>query len=99
MRWLIVEDALKDRKGHWLEWVTTFDRGFRDLGDEVTVLADAAVEKDICDSLRAEAILPHSIWHRLGNGSGPLTRVQPGVCPQLANVAGDETLCAQSPGV
>ncbi len=74
MRWLIVEDALKDRKGHWLEWVTTFDRGFRELGDEVVVLADAEVEKDIRDSLRAEAILPRSIWHRLGDGAGPLTR-------------------------
>ena len=74
MRWLIVEDALKDRKGHWLEWVTTFAHGFRDLGDEVTVLADAEVAPDIRAALQAEAILPRSIWHRLGDGSGPLTR-------------------------
>jgi glycosyltransferase involved in cell wall biosynthesis len=74
MRWLIVEDALKNRTGHWLEWVTTFDRGLRELGDEVTVLADREVEDDIRDSLRAEAILPRSIWHRLGDGAGPLTR-------------------------
>jgi glycosyltransferase involved in cell wall biosynthesis len=74
MRWLIVEDALRDRKGHWLEWVTTFNHGFRELGDSVTVLADSEVEKDIRESLQAEAILPRSIWHRLGDGSGPLTR-------------------------
>jgi len=74
MRWLIVEDALRDRKGHWLEWVTTFERGFRELGDEVTVLADAEVEPDIRQALRADPVLPRSIWHRLGDGSGALTR-------------------------
>jgi len=38
MRWLIVEDALRDRKGHWLEYVSTFVRELRALGDEVVVL-------------------------------------------------------------
>lgn len=73
-RWLIVEDALRDRKGHWLEWVSTFDRGFREQGDEVTILADSEVEPDIREALRVEPVLPRSIWHRLSDGSGPLTR-------------------------
>ena len=30
MKWLIVEDALRNRKGHWLEYVSTFVRA---LGD------------------------------------------------------------------
>jgi glycosyltransferase involved in cell wall biosynthesis len=38
------------------------------------VLADAEVENDIRESLRAKAILPSSIWHRLGDGAGALTR-------------------------
>jgi hypothetical protein len=38
MKWLIVEDALRDRKGHWLEYVSTFVRGLTALGDEVVVL-------------------------------------------------------------
>jgi hypothetical protein len=38
MKWLIVEDALRDRKGHWLEYVSTFVRGLKELGDEVVVL-------------------------------------------------------------
>ena len=38
MRWLIVEDALRDRKGHWVEYVSTFVRGLRELGDEVASL-------------------------------------------------------------
>ena len=33
MKWLIVEDALRDRKGHWLEYVSTFVRGLTALGD------------------------------------------------------------------
>jgi len=74
MRWLIVEDALRDRTGHWLEWVTTFARGFRDMDGKVTVLADEEVAPDIRESLSAEAILPRSIWHRMGDGSGQLTR-------------------------
>jgi glycosyltransferase involved in cell wall biosynthesis len=74
MRWLIVEDALLNRKGHWFEAVTTFYHGFRQLGDDVTVLADASVEPDIRDSLAAVPILPPSIWHRAGDGSGRLVR-------------------------
>jgi len=35
MRCLIVEDALRDRKGHWLEYVSTFVRELRALGDGV----------------------------------------------------------------
>lgn len=74
MRWLIAEDALLNQKGHWFEAVTTFYQGFRQLGDEVTVLADAAVEPGIRDSLAAVPILPPSIWHRAGDGSGRITR-------------------------
>lgn len=74
IRWLIVEDALLSRKGHWFEAVTTFYQGFRRLGDQVTVLADAAVEPEIRDSLAAVPILPPSIWHRAGDGSGRATR-------------------------
>jgi len=74
IRWLIVEDALLNRKGHWFEAVSTFSRGFRARGDHVTVLADAAVDPDIRDALTAVAVLPHSIWHRAGDGSGPVKR-------------------------
>src|SRR5215469_8802795 len=74
VRWLIVEDALLNRKGHWFEAVSTFYRGFRQLGDDVTVLADASVEPEIRDSLAAVPILPPSIWHRAGDGSPRLVR-------------------------
>jgi glycosyltransferase involved in cell wall biosynthesis len=74
MRWLIVEDALLNRKGHWFEAITTFCQGFRQMGDQVTVLADAAVEPDIRESLEAVPILPPSIWHRKTSKSGRATR-------------------------
>jgi glycosyltransferase involved in cell wall biosynthesis len=74
MRWLIVEDALRNQKGHWFEAVTTFYSGFREMGDQVTVLADASVESGIRESLAAVPILPPSIWHRQGDGAGRVTR-------------------------
>jgi len=69
MHWLIVEDALRDRKGHWFEWVSTFYEGFRELGDQVTVLSDSAVLPEIREPLDATPILPGSIWHRMSDGA------------------------------
>ncbi len=74
MRWLIVEDALRDRKGHWFEYLSTFDRGLRALGDQVTILADRHAEPFILESLNAKPVLPDSIWHRMSDGAGFLQR-------------------------
>ncbi len=74
MRWLIVEDALRDRRGHWFEYVSTFERGLRALGDDVTILADRHAEPFILESLGAKPLLPDSIWHRMGDAAGFLKR-------------------------
>jgi glycosyltransferase involved in cell wall biosynthesis len=74
MRWLIVEDALRDRKGHWFEYVDTFDQGLRALGDQVTILTDRHAEPFILETLKARPVLPDSIWHRMGDGAGALRR-------------------------
>ncbi|NBR49405.1 hypothetical protein EBU02_11290, partial [bacterium] len=74
MKWLIVEDALRDRKGHWFEYVSTFVRGLRALGDEVEVLCDRKAEGFILESLGARAVLPESIWHRMGDRAGAWKR-------------------------
>jgi glycosyltransferase involved in cell wall biosynthesis len=74
MKWLIVEDALRDRKGHWLEYVSTFVRGFTALGDEVMVLCDRKAEAFIMEQTGARPVLPESIWHRMGDGAGALRR-------------------------
>ena len=74
MKWLIIEDALRDRKGHWLEYVSTFVRGLKELGDEVTVLCDRKAEGFVMAETGARPVLPESIWHRMGDGAGGLKR-------------------------
>jgi glycosyltransferase involved in cell wall biosynthesis len=74
MRWLIVEDALRDRRGHWFEYVSTFVRDLQQVGDEVTLLADSAAEPFIRERLGAQPVLPPSIWHRMSDGAGALRR-------------------------
>lgn len=74
MHWLIIEDALRDRKGHWAEYIGTFCRGLKQLGDEVTILCDCKAEEFITSSLMALPVLTESIWHRMGDGAGLLTR-------------------------
>ena len=74
MKWLIIEDALRDRKGHWLQYVSTFVRGLRELGDEVVVLCDRKAEGFILEQTGARPVLPESIWHRMGDGAGALKR-------------------------
>lgn len=68
MKWLIVEDALRNKQGHWVEYIDTFRDGFRALGDSVEILCDAGAEQWLIDKFNAKAVLPPSIWHRMGNG-------------------------------
>jgi glycosyltransferase involved in cell wall biosynthesis len=74
MKWLIVEDALRDRWGHWSEYVSNFVRGLTALGDEVVVLCDRRAEGFILEQTGALPVLPESIWHRMSDGSGALKR-------------------------
>jgi len=74
MRWLIVEDALRDRKGHWFEYLKGFAQELRALGDQVTVLADRAAEPFLVEQLQVQPVLAASIWHRMGDGAGVLRR-------------------------
>jgi glycosyltransferase involved in cell wall biosynthesis len=74
MRWLIVEDALRDRKGHWFEYLGTFARELRAVGDDVTILADRSAEPFLLQQLPVKPVLPASIWHRMGDDAGALRR-------------------------
>lgn len=75
MRWLIVEDALRDRKGHWHEYVAMFVHELRALGDSVDVLATCEADAFLVSELGAKPVLPPSLWHRLGDGAGGLVRL------------------------
>ncbi len=74
MRWLIVEDALRDRRGHWFEYVRAFRNGLLQLGDDVTVLASKNAESFIQTELAAQPLLPESIWHQKVDGAGVIKR-------------------------
>jgi glycosyltransferase involved in cell wall biosynthesis len=65
---------LRDRKGHWLEYVSTFVRGLTALGDEVVVLCDRKAEGFVMEQTGARPVLPESIWHRMSDGAGALKR-------------------------
>src|SRR5580698_364557 len=74
MRWLIVEDALRNRKGHWFEYIRTFERELRELGDDVTILADRTAEPFLVEQLQVQPVLPVSIWHRMSDNAGLIRR-------------------------
>ena len=74
MKWLIIEDALRDRKGHWFEYVRVFRNGLLQRGDSVTILASKEAEPFIQHELAAKLVLPESIWHQMGDGARALKR-------------------------
>lgn len=74
MHWLIIEDALRNRKGHWFEYLGTFARELHALGDDVTILADSSAEPFLIEQLKVQPVLPASIWHRMGDKAGALKR-------------------------
>jgi glycosyltransferase involved in cell wall biosynthesis len=69
LRWWIVEDALRDRKGHWLEYLQTFQRGLMAEGDEVRFFASKECAPDVASLFDAEPVLPKSIWARMGDAA------------------------------
>jgi glycosyltransferase involved in cell wall biosynthesis len=75
LRWWIVEDALRDRKGHWLEYLQTFQRGLMAEGDEVRFFASEECSPDVAALFDAEAVLPRSIWARMSDGASKWRRL------------------------
>jgi glycosyltransferase involved in cell wall biosynthesis len=69
MKWWIFEDALRDRRGHWSEYLQTFRRGLEAESDEVRIFADRECEPVLAKTLSAEPVLPESIWARMSDGA------------------------------
>ena len=69
MRWLIIEDSLESRKGHWFEYLEDFHRELPGLGDEVTLLVSWRAEPFIQTQLGALPQLPESSFLKLSDGS------------------------------
>lgn len=74
MKWLIVEDALKNKQGHWFEYIETFRTGLKDLGHEVHVLAEQNADSFIAELEDVFPVLPDSIWHRMSDSASRLQR-------------------------
>jgi len=68
-QWWIFEDALRDRRGHWSEYLQTFRRGLEAEGDEVRIFADQQCEPALAETLGAKPVLPKSIWARMSDGA------------------------------
>jgi glycosyltransferase involved in cell wall biosynthesis len=75
MKWWIFEDALRDRRGHWSEYLQTFRRGLEAEGDEVCIFADRECEPVLAETLGAEPVLPKSIWARMSDGASKWRRL------------------------
>jgi glycosyltransferase involved in cell wall biosynthesis len=69
LKWWIFEDALRDRRGHWSEYLQTFRRGLEAEGDEVRIFADQQCEPALAETLGAKPVLPKSIWARMSDGA------------------------------
>jgi glycosyltransferase involved in cell wall biosynthesis len=74
MRWLIVEDSLESRRGHWFEYLEGFCRKLLELGDEVTLLVSKRAEAFIPEQLDAKPILPESAFSKMSDGASAFKR-------------------------
>lgn len=75
MRWWILEDALRDHRGHWYDYLKTFQRGLEALGDSPQFFASNECTKEVLQTFSASPCLPRSIWARMSDGSPKLQRL------------------------
>jgi glycosyltransferase involved in cell wall biosynthesis len=69
MRWLIAEDSLESRKGHWFEYLRSFIRELPKAGDEVQLLVSKRATKEIREYFSALALLPESAFNKMSDGA------------------------------
>jgi glycosyltransferase involved in cell wall biosynthesis len=69
MHILIVEDALREKSGHWYEYCREISHELRSRGHQVTLLIHKAAIPEIVDELEANPYFPYSAW--LDGASGP----------------------------
>lgn len=69
VHWWIFEDALRDRSGHWLEYLQAFQTGLKVSGDKVRFFTSKECLPEVSELLHAEPLLPPSIWARMSDGA------------------------------
>ena len=75
MHWFIFEDALRDKRGHYFEYVKTFKNGLEECGDRVDIFVSSEAEPWVLESLSARPLLPPSIWARMSDAAPRLRKL------------------------
>jgi len=75
MKWIIFEDSLEDRSGHWFEYLTEFRNGLIALGDEVRFVVSKRANRDILDNFDGNPLLPESPFKKMSNKTTLLKRL------------------------
>ena len=65
LKWIIAEDSLESRQGHWFEYLLGFERGLTKLGDQVTWLVSHRATSEILSSFGALPLLPESAFRKV----------------------------------
>ncbi len=69
LRWLIAEDSLEDRNGHWFEYLMGFHRELPRLGDQVTWLVSRRATQEVISSFEALPVLPESAFRKVSDAA------------------------------
>ena len=62
MKFLIAEEALTDRRGHWFEYIATISKQHKASGDTVKIAANSKAIQEILDELNADPVFPSNAW-------------------------------------
>lgn len=74
LSWLIVEDSLESRTGHWFEYLDGFQQDLRQDGHSARFLLSRQAEAMITGHFRAKPSLPASFFRKAGDGASSLRR-------------------------
>ncbi len=69
MNWVIVEDSLTDRAGHWFEYLLGFQNELKGLGDEVLFFVPKNASSEVLQKFASKAVLPGSIYRKLSDSA------------------------------
>jgi glycosyltransferase involved in cell wall biosynthesis len=74
MNWLVFEDSLESRKGHWLEYLDGFARELPKLGDKMILLVSRHADPNLCAHFSALPVLPESVCLKVSDVTPVLRR-------------------------
>ena len=62
MKFLIAEEALTDRRGHWFEYIATISKQHQSSGDTVRIAANKNADQQILNELQADPVFKKNAW-------------------------------------